>query len=207
MPRDEVGLTLRARLLAGDTTASSDVVDAYLDDLADWLEKQYERTQPDDCLTAAEDAILGFIKNPMSYEPERKSLRNYLRMSADGDMKNLLKKERRHSERRLNQELSDPVVEKQLQDKEADPYRVLERRAETAAVDAKVRSLVPNWLAAGSTPEEIQVLGLLRIRERRTRVYAAALGISHLSFKEQQEEVKRAKDRLKKRERTGGQND
>jgi hypothetical protein len=37
MPRDEEGRDLRARLLAGDTTASNDVVIAYLDDLADWL--------------------------------------------------------------------------------------------------------------------------------------------------------------------------
>src|SRR5215211_1096617 len=107
MPHDEVGATLRACLLSGDTTASNDVVTAYLDDLADWLEKIHEQAQSDDCLTAAEDAILAFIKNPMSYDPEKKSLRNYLRMSADGDMKNLLKKERRHSARRGGISLSD----------------------------------------------------------------------------------------------------
>ena len=78
MPRDEEGWNLRARLLAGDTTASNDVVTAYLDYLADLLDKLYDRAQPDDCLTAAEDAILAFIKNPMSYDPERKTLRNYL---------------------------------------------------------------------------------------------------------------------------------
>ncbi len=49
-------------------------------------------------------------------------------MSANGDMKTVLKKERRHSERRMNLELSEPVVEKQLQDKEEDPHRVLEPR-------------------------------------------------------------------------------
>ena len=72
MPRDEEGRDLRARLLAGDTTASNDVVIAYLDDLADRLEKLYDKEQPNDCLTAAEDAILAFIKNPMSYDPEKK---------------------------------------------------------------------------------------------------------------------------------------
>ena len=63
MPRDEEGRDLRARLLAGDTTASNDVVTAYLDDLADWLEKLNGAAQPDECLTAAEDDILAFIKN------------------------------------------------------------------------------------------------------------------------------------------------
>ncbi len=71
MPRDEEGQDLRARLLTGDTTASNDVATIYLDDLADWLEKLYEETQSDDCLTVAEDAILASIKNPMSYDPEK----------------------------------------------------------------------------------------------------------------------------------------
>ena len=74
MPRDDDSRDLRARLLAGDTTASNDVVTAYLDDLADWLEKHYDKEQPNYCLTAAEDAILAFIKNPMSYDPDKKSL-------------------------------------------------------------------------------------------------------------------------------------
>ncbi|MCA1706553.1 MAG: hypothetical protein LC808_26130 [Actinobacteria bacterium] len=52
------------------------------------------------------------------------------------------------------------------------------------------------------------MLGLMRIKERRTTVYAAALGISHLPFKEQQKRVKQTKDRLNKRtERMGGQDD
>ncbi len=207
MPRDEEGRDLRARLLAGDTTASNDVVAAYLDDVADWLEALYTQEHPNDCSTAAADAILTFIRNPATYDPEKQTLEKYLRMSADGDMKNLLRSERRHGKRRVNLEIAEPSLEKRLQDEEAEPHRVLERRAEKAVVDAKVRSLVPDWLAAGSTPEEVHVLGLMRIGERRTRVYAAALGISHLPFEQQQREVKRTKDRLKKRERTGGQND
>jgi hypothetical protein len=110
MPGDEKGRNLRARLLAGDTTASNDVAIAYLDDLADWLEKQYYEQHPNDCLTAAQDAIVAFIKNPKSWRPDKKTLRGYLRMSADGDMKNLLEKERRHSEHRVNLELSESAV-------------------------------------------------------------------------------------------------
>jgi len=183
------------------------VVTAYLDDLADWLEKRFHKEHPNDCLTAAQDAILVFIKNPMSYDPDKKSLKNYFRMSAAGDMPNLLEKERRHSDRRVHTELSEPIIEKHLQDEEADPPRVLQRRAEKAEVEARVRSLIPDWLAVGSTPEEIQVVGLMRIGEHRTRVYAAALGLAHLPFRDQQEEVKRVKDRLKKRERKGASND
>ena len=58
MPRDEEGRDLRARPLAGDTTASNDVVAACLDDVADWLEALYPQEHPNDCSTAAADAIL-----------------------------------------------------------------------------------------------------------------------------------------------------
>lgn len=199
---------LRERLLAGDTTASNDVVSVYLDKLADWLEVLYPQEHPNNCSTAAADAILEFIRSPATYDPEKQSLEKYLRMSADGDMKNLLRSERRHSKRRVNLELAEPSIEKRLQDDEADPARVLERHVEEAEADAKLRSLIPDWLAAGLAPEEVQVLGLMRIKERRTAVYAAALGISHLSFKEQQKEVKRTKDRLNKRmERMSGRDE
>lgn len=204
----EEGRNLRARLLAGDTTASNDVVAAYLDGLADWLEKLYPQEHPNDCSTAAADAVLAFIRSPATYDPEKQTLEKYLRMSADGDMRNLLRSECRHMKRRVNLELAEPSVENQLRDEEADPAHILERRIDEAETDAKLRSLMPDWLAAGLVPEEIQVLGLMRIKERRTTVYAAALGISHLPFKEQQKQVKRAKDRLNKRmERMASQDD
>ncbi|MCA1718272.1 MAG: hypothetical protein LC781_16110 [Actinobacteria bacterium] len=202
------GRSLRDRLLAGDTTASNDVVAVYLDDLADWLEGRYPQEHPNDCSTAAADAILTFIRRPEVYDPERLTLKSYLRMSANGDMKNLLRSERRHGKRRVNLELAEPTVEKQLRDEEADPARILERRSDEEEAEERLRSLIPDWLATGLTPEEVQMLGLMRIKERRTTVYAAALGISHLPFKEQQKRVKQTKDRLNKRtERMGGQDD
>ncbi len=199
---------MRDRLLAGDTTASNDVVVGYLDALADWLEARFPQEHANHCSTAAADAILTFIRRPEVYDPERLTLKSYLRMSANGDMKNLLEKERRHSKRRVSLELTEPVVEEQLRDEEADPARVLERRTDEEEAQARLRSLIPDWLAAGLTLEEVQVLGLMRIKERRTTVYAAVLGILHLPFKEQQKIVKQTKDRLNKRtERMGDQND
>ncbi|MCA1706552.1 MAG: hypothetical protein LC808_26125 [Actinobacteria bacterium] len=69
------GRSLRDRLLAGDTTASNDVVAVYLDDLADWLEGRYPQEHPNDCSTAAADAILTFIRRPEVYDPERLTLK------------------------------------------------------------------------------------------------------------------------------------
>lgn len=199
---------LRDRLLAGDATVSNDVAYAYLDDLTDWLTYRYPREHPNDCSTAAQDAILEFIRRPTTYDPERQSLKTYLRMSADGDMKNLLRAEHRHGKRRVNLELTEPAVENRLRDDDANPAHILERRTEEEETSAKLRSLIPDWLAAGLTTEEVHVLGLMHVKERRTTVYAAALGISHLPFKEQQRKVKQVKDRLNKRkERMGIQDD
>lgn len=198
---------LQARLLNGDTTASNDLVSTYLDDVADWLATRYSGEHPNDCSTAAEDAILDFIRRPTTYDPERQTLKTYLRMSADGDMRNLLRSERRHGKRRVNLDLIDPTVKSRLRDEEADPAHLLERRAEDEEKSARLRSLIPDWLAAGLTAEEVHVLGLMRMKERRTTVYAAALGILHLPFEEQQRKVKQVKDRLNKRKERGGSQD
>src|SRR5579872_4918993 len=120
---DEMGRSLHARLLAGEPDAQSDLAVAYLDSLAGWLIARNPRLDPDCCETAAEDAILALIKNPHTYDPARCPLESYLRMSAGGDLKNLLQKERRHSLRRADLaavELSHDLG-KYVQDADADP--------------------------------------------------------------------------------------
>jgi hypothetical protein len=60
-------------------------------------------------------------------------------------------------------------------------------------------STVPESVRTGLTREEQSVLALMRVKERKTAVYAAALGIAHLPPDAQRQEVKRMKDRLAKR--------
>jgi hypothetical protein len=126
-------------------------------------------------------------------------------MSASGDLKNALNAERRHSQRRVDWghvELS-AQARKYLQDEDADPALIVECRETEEAAAAKLRS-VPHAVSTGLTPEEAKVLELMQAGERKTDAYATVLEVSHLSFKEQQREVKRAKDKLKKRlERAG----
>jgi 3-dehydroquinate synthase class II len=45
---------------------------------------------------------------------------------------------------------------------------------------------------------DIEMANLILSKERDTSAYAEILGISHLQFEEQQQEVKRNKDRIKK---------
>lgn len=200
------GRALHARLLAADPTAPADLAVAYLESLEDWLSRHNPRADPDACATAAEDAILALIKNPASYRPERQALEVYLRLSSAGDLKNLLRAEQRHSRRRADLhavELS-PVAGKYLQDVEADPARVMERR-EIEERWARAEPPIPATVQDRLTPEEAAVMRLMRQHERRTAIYAAVLGLTDRPAAEQRRAVKRVKDRLTKRlERAGG---
>lgn len=195
------GRALHARLLAGDPTAPADLAAAYLDPLTAWLAARNPGLgDPHLCATAAEDALLALIKRPASYDPARLSLAGYLRMAAQGDLRNLLRAERRHAARRVALDAVElsPVAGKHLWDASGDPARLVE---EGAGGDAPER---PPSLP-GLTPEEARVLALLHDGERKTVAYALALGCGHLPVAEQRKEVKRVKDRLQKRlQRAGG---
>jgi hypothetical protein len=195
---------LYKRLLAGDPIAPSDLAVTYLDRLINWLKANNPRVYPDDCVAAAGDAIMALIKNPKTYKPNRQSLEVYLRISAKGDLKNRLRVERRYRERHVRWEAVEhsPVGRKYL--READPAHTLEQHESEAAMVAKP-PIVPATVRATLTLEEAKVIELMQTKERKTAVYAVVLGISHLTFEAQQEQVKRVKDRLKKRlERAGG---
>lgn len=185
---------LYARLLNNDPLASADLAERYLDALAGWLQRRNPGVgDPHLCTVAAGEAILALIKAPRSYDPARRSLEGYLRMSAQGDLLNLLRAERRHTDRRASLdavELSS-VVGKQLWDVSGDPARIVEREAEVLVAQPPT---VP-----GLTPQEEQVLVLMQQGERKTVAYARLLGLDRLPVVEQRQEVKRVKDRLQKR--------
>lgn len=197
---------LYERLLEGDPVASIDLAEGYLDRLADWLIAHNPRADPHDCATAAADAILALARNPRSYKPERMDLEGYLRMSALGDLKNIIRSEHRHLDRRAPLEAVElPAVRgNSLWESPDDPALLVVHREELADAIASAGE-IPASVRATLTPAEEAVLALMQQKERRTTVFASALGISHQPTAVQRREVKRIKDRLKKRlERTPG---
>src|SRR5437667_7528373 len=87
--------TLYRRLLESDPTAPNDLAEALLEPLMLWLSERHRHTHPDLIAQAADDALLNLFRKPSSYDPEKGSLEGYLRMSAEGDLRNLLARERR----------------------------------------------------------------------------------------------------------------
>jgi RNA polymerase sigma-70 factor (ECF subfamily) len=198
-------LALHQRLLERDPVAPSDLACAYLDWLATALARANPRADPHDCNTAAEEAILAYLKRPQAYHPTRLPLDRYLRMAARADLHNLWRRERRHQQHRADLDVVEfsLVAGNQSWDEADDPSHTLERQE--AQMTAQQR-LAPRLEAAraGLSPQEAQALELLQMGERKTGPYAAALGITHLPAAEQRQQVKRVKDKLKKRlERAG----
>jgi DNA-directed RNA polymerase specialized sigma24 family protein len=192
-PADQDGLQLYGRLKSGDKTTSADIAAAYLDPLIDWLIGTNPTLHPHDCCEAADEAILSLLRNPDGYDPLKLGLFAFLQMSAQGDLKNLLARERRH--RRRCQQLS--IVELgedagKYSGADDDPsFNLLLAEAEAESVPAEVGD--------GLSEVEKRVLELMLAGERHTEAYAAVMGISDLPVEEQRREVKRVKDRLKKR--------
>ncbi|MGH2459754.1 MAG: hypothetical protein ACRDIY_12895 [Chloroflexota bacterium] len=197
LPPVDLGRTLWEHLVAGDDpTASADFAEAYLGPLITSLGRRYPRVDTAIRETAAGEAIFSLIKNPLAYRPERQTLDAYLRMSATGDLKNLLRSEARHQQRRVDLEAVElsPPLGKYLWDEGADPAIIAERREDDAMARESQRAI-----RQGLSPEEDRVWGLLGDGERRTDVFARALGIADWPVEARRREVKRVKDRLKKR--------
>ncbi len=193
---------LYLRLVARDPTAPNDLAETFLEPLIDWLTEHNRPIQSDFIHEAAEESILALIHHPPSYRPQASSLETYLRMSAQGDLRNLLHRETRHRVRLApldSVELSDQ--DGKYTGREDDPALDLMIEEELAELAQRV----PGSVRDGLTAVEARVLELLLRRERRTAVYAEACGFTDRPVEEQRHLVKQIKDRLTKRiERQGG---
>jgi RNA polymerase sigma factor (sigma-70 family) len=196
---------LHRRLLGGDVTASAELASTFLDGLIAWLVHENDLSVPQElCIEAAEDALISLVKSPASFDPARgKRLRSYLRMSAQGDLKNILRREgRRQREKSLELVELSPQAGKYLAVLD-DPSLPME--IEEESIRASKQVVEP--AREGLSEVESRALDLVLQGERKTIAFAEVLGISDWPAEQQQAEVKRVKDKLKKRiEREKGGN-
>lgn len=195
---EEEERSLHQRLVKGDVTASNDLVRLFQDHLIAWLVATNRSSVPEElCTEAAEDALIALIKSPASFKPARgKRLTAYLHMSAQGDLRNALQREGRHHENQIRLEdvelSSDAGKYLAVAD---DPLGSIVRREASAEATRTVVAPVRERLS----DVESRVLDLMLEGQRKTAVFAEALGITHLPTTVQQTEVKRVKDKLRKR--------
>lgn len=194
VPTTNSDLELHQRLLTGDVTASAEIASAYLEPLTARLKARYgwldDPHLPEE---AAITALLNYLQYPQQYKPEERSLEAYLVMAAYGDLKNELTKRAR--ERKVQGgsqvvELDAPGAEYQVG---GDSELTVEEQVAilVSPVWAQLDELVTN-------PLDRKLVQLIMDNVRETAVFSDVLGISGLPFEEQERQVKRHKDRLKK---------
>jgi hypothetical protein len=199
-PLAEEGLTLHRRLLVADPLAPSDTCAAYLGPLLDWIERLFPTVDPHLRETAVHQALFSYVQRPARYDAARGDLALYLRMAARSDLWNLLRDEGRHHRGRVAWAAVELGEEGgNLCGREDEPPLRLVHGEEAAEREQFLRSV-----AEGLTDGERRVLDLMCAGERRTPVYAEALGLAGLPAEQQERDVKRAKDRIKKRIERGG---
>ena len=196
----EDALRLHRRLLERDPLAPADFADAFLRSLIAWLKSTNPGVDPMACEEAADEAIVRFLNDPTKYDPQRLRVEAFLRMAAQRDLQNLLRKERRHQQNRRDWK----VVEQASADgkylgRDDDPSLPLQIE------EARQRQAPPDTMWQQLTDAERRVWEQMQQGERRHSVFAVIIGVTHLPDAEQKREVKRVKDRLKKRaQRAGG---
>jgi DNA-directed RNA polymerase specialized sigma24 family protein len=146
---------------------------------------------PDIYLSAVYETLTDYFKTPEKYDPAKSGLLTYLKLASWRDLRNLLRKESRHTSGRVRLE--------DVEFSHSDGNDISERVAE----DLDNQRLVAD-LTQGMTSDEQAVFDLMMEGERSTRVAAEAMNIGHMSSEEQARQVKRVKDRIKKRIRRRG---
>jgi RNA polymerase sigma-70 factor (ECF subfamily) len=184
---------IHERLMRGDPVASAELAEALLAPLIRKLWQKYPGV-PDPHLVdeAVVTAMMSYLKQPDRFDPTRSSLFRYLLLAAHRDLLNEMEKRKRR------------------RDKEAMAVELARRRGnktmEGAGSDwrlARVEDANRNLSLFVDTRDRA-VARLILENERSTAAFAALLGLDSLPLDEQRREVKRHKDRIKKRwERKG----
>lgn len=212
-PNDEstAGRILHALHLQGDPVARNEIFSRYYPwleaEMLAMIDRQQYYLRDGDIDELARDAVLdaleSYFRRPEQYDPDRRGLAGYLRMSAEGDFMNRFQPAVTRAEQagvRLVRIDADPR-NREISDQGA-------AIAETE--DAYLAAELSTWaVEIAENEEERTVLGLMLDGVRGTEPYTAALGLDALPPKEQETYVTRIKERLMKRlrRRPGGRPD
>lgn len=183
---------IHQRLLTGDVTAPSELVEKVLPYLNEELATRNPRFRNSELIAdAITDTLISYIKAPHQFDPARLPFKKYLIMSAQRDFQNALamEKRRRAKESPLeNVELLEDVGNKGLRE----DFESLDSNRDRTRILQNLKSRFRD-------PKDLQMLELILDGERATEKFAVILEIENLPLDHQRRAVKKHKDRLKKR--------
>lgn len=190
---NEKVIALHEELLAGHSIASAQIAELLLPKIYKALTRKFSNVYDEHLIqTAANNAILSYLKSPNKFDANRGSLINFVWLLAKRDLLNLLSTKENTSNKGEFVELDeaqtvysneagqDETIEQFLVDEEQDHQTYKELYA-----------LLPDQI-------DRTILELMMNGERKTDLFAAVLGISDETPEEQRICVKKHKDRIKK---------
>ncbi len=191
MPTEAWYRQVHQRLLRGDPIASAECAHAVIGPITRRLEARFPNLRGSDLLVdAVTDAVFSYLRRPEQYDPARRGLLGFLAMAAEGDLKNALAKQHRREviEVSLGDVDLEAVAGNRIGGPGGDPTREVDLEELRRGVDALF-----------DDPRDRQIAELVLDGERSTEQFARLLGLQSLRADEQRREVKRHKDRIKKR--------
>jgi DNA-directed RNA polymerase specialized sigma24 family protein len=184
------------RLCVGDPTASAEIYNEIIPFLIKQLAYQYPKIPREDIEDIVLDVFMLYILNPKQYDPKGKTLFGYLRMSAEGDIKNFIASARYSRTIQLSEELEhDNVVDISISNWN---LYIEDSFVDSIANEDVFSHLLQLANEALPNDNDKKILLLILRGERNTTEYAHILKIEHLPDEEQRLIIKRNTDRIKK---------
>jgi multidrug efflux pump subunit AcrA (membrane-fusion protein) len=190
---NEADLELHRRLLDADPIAPLELAERYLFPLYNYLKRKFSYVEDEQALDAATMAIMSYVQNPTIYNPDLKLFFNFLKMAAEGDLRNELARQRRRSSRLVSLDsvaLGDLAGNINIEEEVIAQQEVLVRLKEIKRYRSKANQSVAD------DEQDLNFLKLMQAEVRSTAEYSRVLGIEDLPIERQREIVKRNKDRL-----------
>ena len=193
-------IELHKLIQSGDDLAFAKLCDKYLEPTIKKVRNFNWQIHLNDSSLVTEvviDSFYGYFYNPNKFKPEKQTLENFLMRDVEGDLKNAWAKKKRHQQ--IFEGIKNEVeFDEQFGNSETGKIRNL-NTPDQIMIDKEADGILNAELKKHFDSErDIEMANLILARERDTSVYAGVLEITHLNFEEQQQEVKRNKDRIKK---------
>lgn len=183
-------------ILKGDDLALSMLYELYGESVVAKLKSLYRQIgRTDDAIIfeAVNEAFFGYYKRPMTFDPGKNTLRRFLEIAAERDLKNLLEKNktRSHGKEKLLKDV-------ELDAKSGNRPTEEERNPEFQVIyDHSMTEIEKELRTHFNTDEDVELAKLVLSKVRETEKYASILGIDELPDKEKRTIVKKNKDRIK----------
>ncbi|MCE9565537.1 MAG: hypothetical protein K8U57_26240 [Planctomycetes bacterium] len=182
-PTEDESRRLAAELLAELATAPSEIAAAFQVPLTRFLDRRFRYADRQMCEVAVNDALFAVFKSPSRYDPARLEFGAFLRLVAKRKMLNLVAKHLRRPKILSLEFVEEPVAHGNSSLDDSLSWDDPRLTAEESALD----------------PTEAAVLELMRRGVREKAAFAKIPGFAPVPPNELAAEVKRCKDRIKKR--------